>query len=95
MAFTCIVFFVMGIARINDLTLYTPDSIRYLIWGNSLAHGHGFVDDTQPDPDRYVVHAPLVSVLLVPVEALFPRSVEAAKVLIVLFGVLAFQQIAF
>src|ERR1043166_1558401 len=87
--FICAVFLSVGILRINDLTLYTPDSIRYLVWGNSIAHGGGFVDDTQPDPDRYVVHAPLVSLILAPVEAILPLSVQASKVWILLFGVLS------
>ncbi|MCU0411545.1 MAG: hypothetical protein MUF82_03300 [Bacteroidetes bacterium] len=33
------IFFVLGLLRVNDLSLYT-DSSRYLIWGNSIAHGH-------------------------------------------------------
>jgi tetratricopeptide (TPR) repeat protein len=85
----CLAFLSVGLLRVNDLSLYTPDSIRYLIWGNSLAHGKGFVDDTQPDPDRYIVHAPFVSVLLAPIEIVYPLSVQAAKVLMVLFGLLA------
>ena len=87
--FVCLVFLSLGILRINDLSLYTPDSVRYLIWGNSLAHGKGFVDATQPDPDRYVVHAPFVSVLLAPVELVLPLSIVAAKLWIVLFGVIS------
>jgi 4-amino-4-deoxy-L-arabinose transferase-like glycosyltransferase/tetratricopeptide (TPR) repeat protein len=81
-------FFLLGILRLNDLSLYT-DSMRYLAWGNSIAHGSGFVDDTQPVPEYYVVNAPLYSVVLAPALALFPMSLVAAKVWTLLWGVLA------
>src|SRR5260221_712085 len=68
----CAVFFAGGLLRLNDLSAYPPDSCRYLIWGNSLAHGAGFVDATQPVPDRFVVHAPLYALLIVPAELFFP-----------------------
>ncbi len=83
----CAIFLVAGILRLNDLSLYSPDSIRYVIWGTSIAAGKGFVDDTQPDPVRYVVHAPLYSVLLAPVHFFFPDSLYAAKVYTLLWGV--------
>lgn len=67
----CSLFLLIGIMRINDLTLYTPDSVRYLIWGNSIAQEQGFVDNTLPDPDKYVVHAPLIAVVIAPVELFF------------------------
>lgn len=75
----CSVFFVAGVLRLNDLSLYT-DSSRYLIWGTSFAHLKEFVDDTQPEPDRYVVNAPLYAVLIAPPLLVFPFSVTAAKV---------------
>ena len=78
-----------GLLRMNDLSLYSPDSTRYMIWGNSLAQGKGFLDSTQPDPDRTVVHAPLYSILIVPIEYFFPLSHTAVKIWTLCFGVLA------
>ncbi|HMD13855.1 MAG TPA: glycosyltransferase family 39 protein, partial [Bacteroidota bacterium] len=75
--------------RLNDLSFYTPDSSRYLIWGNSLAHGKGFVDETLPDPDPYIVHAPLYSLLSAPVEFFAPYSTVMVKAWTLLWGVLA------
>jgi tetratricopeptide (TPR) repeat protein/4-amino-4-deoxy-L-arabinose transferase-like glycosyltransferase len=75
----CLVFLGLGIFRLNDLSLYT-DSTRYVIWGNSFAHLKGLVDDTQPEPERYIVNAPLYAVLLSPALVLFPLSLTAAKV---------------
>ena len=85
----CSLFLLAGILRLNDLSIYTPDSSKYLIWGNSLAHGKGFTDDTQPSVDRFVVNAPLYAVLIAPVEYFFPGSVIAVKVWTLLFGLLA------
>lgn len=85
----CAVFFAGGLLRLNDLSAYTPDSCRYLIWGNSLAHGAGYVDGTQPVPDRFVVHAPLYALLIVPAELFFPMSLMAVKVWTLLWGVLS------
>lgn len=87
--FICLLFFIAGMLRLNDLSFYTPDSSRYLIWGNSLAHGKGFVDETLPDPDPYVVHAPLYSLLIAPVEFLAPYSPVLVKAWTLLWGVLA------
>lgn len=81
-------FFLLGLARTNDLSLYT-DSTRYLIWGNSVAHGKGFVDDTQPVPEHYIVNAPFYAVFLAPVLLLFPMSLMAAKVWTLLWGAFA------
>lgn len=78
-----------GLLRLNDLCLYTPDSSRYVIWGNAIARGDGFVDATQPDADRVVVHAPLYSVLIAPVELVFPLSLTAVKVATLMWGALA------
>jgi tetratricopeptide (TPR) repeat protein len=83
-----VVFFVLGLLRLNDLSLYT-DSTRYLIWGNSIARGQGWIDDTQPEAERYVVNAPLFPVLLAPALIAFPTSVFSAKVWTLLWGVLA------
>ncbi|MBI4546939.1 MAG: glycosyltransferase family 39 protein [Ignavibacteriae bacterium] len=85
----CTIFFVTGLLRLNDLSLYSPDSTRYLIWGNSLAHGDGFLDTTQPEPDRTVMHAPLYSVLIAPVEYFFPLSLTAVKIWTLCFGIMA------
>ncbi|MBF8248348.1 MAG: PMT 2 domain-containing protein, partial [Bacteroidetes bacterium] len=81
----CGLFLILGILRLNDLSLYT-DSTRYLIWGTSVAQLRGFLDDTQPEPDRYVVNAPLYPVLLAPALIPFPRSIIAAKVWTLLWG---------
>ena len=81
-------FFVLGILRLNDCSLYT-DSTRYLIWGNSVAHFHGYVDNTQPIPNQFVMNAPLYPLLLAPVEIIFPLSLPAAKVWTLLWGVAA------
>jgi tetratricopeptide (TPR) repeat protein len=85
----CLIFFALGLMRINDLTIYTPDSSRYLIFANSLVQGKGFVDNTQPEPDRFVVQAPLYPILLTPVQLIFPYSLEASKIWTLLWGVLA------
>ena len=85
----CSLFVAAGLLRLNDLSLYTPDCTRYVIWGNALAHGHGLVDATMPDADRFVVHAPLYTVLIAPVEVLFPGSLVAVKIWTLLWGVAA------
>lgn len=82
-------FLTAGALRINDLFLYTPDSARYLIWGNSIARGAGYVDDTQPEELRYVVHAPLYPALIAPVEFLFPLQSVAVKAYTLLWGLFA------
>jgi tetratricopeptide (TPR) repeat protein/4-amino-4-deoxy-L-arabinose transferase-like glycosyltransferase len=84
-----VLFLFAGLLRLNDISLLTPDSSRYLIWGTSLGRGEGFVDATQPTPDRYVVHSPLYSVLIAPVEAVFPMGITAAKVWTLLWGIFA------
>ncbi len=78
-------FLLLGAFRINDLSLYT-DSTRYLIWGHSLSEFNGFVDDSQPIHNRFVMNAPLYPILLIPVQWIFPFSVEAAKVWTLLWG---------
>jgi tetratricopeptide (TPR) repeat protein/4-amino-4-deoxy-L-arabinose transferase-like glycosyltransferase len=83
----CLLFAVLGLLRLNDLSILNPDSARYLIIGNSLAHGKGFVDDTQPDPDRFVVHAPLYPILTAPVQIIFPMSLTAVKIWTLMWGV--------
>lgn len=72
----------------NPMLIYTPDSARYLAWANSLASFSGFIDKTTPEPTKYVVHAPLYSVLLVPSQWFFKNSIVAAKVFTLLLGVL-------
>lgn len=83
--FAVLLFLALGLARTNDLSLYT-DSTRYLIWGNSFAQGKGFVDDTQPIAERYVVNAPLYAAFLAPVLLIVPLSVAAAKIWTLLWG---------
>ena len=80
-------YLLFGTLRLNDLSLYT-DSTRYVIWGTSFAHAKGFVDDTQPDPERYVVNAPFFSVVLSPVLLFFPNSLLAGKAWTLLLGAL-------
>jgi tetratricopeptide (TPR) repeat protein/4-amino-4-deoxy-L-arabinose transferase-like glycosyltransferase len=84
--FLCLVFMILGALRLNDLSLYT-DSTRYVIWGTSFAHAKGFVDNTQPDPEWYVVNAPLYSVLISPPLLFFPFSLVAAKIWTLLWGI--------
>lgn len=79
-------FFLAGMIRMNDVSIYTPDSALYLIWGNSVAHGHGFVDNTKPEADRYILNAPFYAVLLAPIERLFPMSLGMAKFWTLLWG---------
>lgn len=79
------VFFILGLFRLNDLSLYT-DSTRYLIWGHSLSEFKGFVDDTQVVTSRFVMNAPLYALLLAPVEMIFPLSIAAAKVWTLIWG---------
>lgn len=68
------IFLVLAILNLNSLLLYTPDSARYLIWGNSLASFCGFLDATEVEVARYVVHAPLYSILIAPVLYIFLES---------------------
>ncbi|MBI5216060.1 MAG: glycosyltransferase family 39 protein [Ignavibacteriae bacterium] len=85
----CFLFFVFGLLRVSDRNLLTPDSSQYLLWGNSLAHLQGFVDNTTPEPDKFVNHGPLYSLLIAPVELIFPLSVPAVKVWTLFFGISA------
>ncbi|MBI4427613.1 MAG: tetratricopeptide repeat protein, partial [Ignavibacteriales bacterium] len=71
-----------------DLSLYT-DSTRYVIWGTSFAQLKGFVDDTHPEPDRYVVNAPLYAIVLAPALVVFPMSIVAAKTWTLILGACA------
>jgi tetratricopeptide (TPR) repeat protein/4-amino-4-deoxy-L-arabinose transferase-like glycosyltransferase len=83
----CFCFVVIGVLSLNDTTLYTPDSPRYLIWAKSLASFEGFKDISNPDPSRYVVHAPLYPLILAPLAWVFDNVLLPAKVLTILFGV--------
>jgi tetratricopeptide (TPR) repeat protein len=87
LALICLGFVIFGFLRLNDTSLYT-DSTRYVIWGTSFSQAKGLVDNTQPDPERYVVNAPLYAVVLAPMLLFFPYSLVAAKVLTLLLGVL-------
>ncbi len=78
-----------GVIAINDLSIYTPDSTRYLVWARSLALFDGYRDATLPDPIRYVVHAPLYPLLLAPVALFFPLNVVAAKIWTAVFALFA------
>jgi tetratricopeptide (TPR) repeat protein/4-amino-4-deoxy-L-arabinose transferase-like glycosyltransferase len=83
----CLGFIVIGVLSLNDTTLYTPDSPRYLIWARSLASFEGYKDISNPDPSRYVIHAPLYPLLLAPLAWLFTNILVPAKVLTIFFGV--------
>ncbi len=83
----CLGFIVIGVISLNDTTLYTPDSPRYLIWAKSLASFEGYKDIPTPDPTRYVVHAPLYPLFLAPLAWSFGNILLPAKVLTILFGV--------
>lgn len=83
----CLMFVIIGAFALNDTMLYTPDSPRYLIWAKSLASFEGFKDLTSPETERYVVHAPLYSVLLAPVAWLTSNVILGAKILTLFMGV--------
>lgn len=85
----CGLFLVIGLFALNQMILYTPDCARYLIWANSLARLEGFKDATNPEVTRYVIHAPLYSLVLAPSALLFPNNVVAAKAMTLLIGCLA------
>lgn len=78
-----------GVLIISDLSVYTPDSARYMIWAKSLASFEGFKDATGPEITHYVVHAPLYAVLLTPVAWLYPDNLIAAKIETLFFGLIA------
>ena len=83
----CGAFIVVGILSLNDAMLYTPDSPRYLIWAKSLAAFKGFLDTSNPDPIRYVIHAPFYPILLAPLAWFFSDIIIPSKVLTIMFGV--------
>lgn len=85
----CVLFLTAGVLMINDLNIYTPDSARYLIWAKSLARFDGYIDRTLPEPERYVIHAPLYPVLLAPAVLVFGGSILTAKVFTLLVGLIA------
>lgn len=91
-AFVAGAFVIACILRLNDVSVYTPDSCRYVVVGNSLAHGQGWLDPTKPDPERFMINPPLYSLLIAPVELLFPLSrlsLIAVKIWTVLWGLLS------
>src|SRR5437879_627 len=83
----CASFLVCGILRLNDVSVYTPDSCRYVILGNSLARGQGWLDATGPAPERFMINPPLYSLLIAPVEFFFPLSLNAVKIWTLCWGV--------
>ena len=86
--FICGLFLLIGFLSLNQMFIYTPDSARYLVWANSIAQGEGFTDTTTPEVSRYVVHAPLYSLLLAPIVYFFAQNVLAAKGTTLLIGCL-------
>lgn len=85
--FICAAFIFVGILSLNNAMLYTPDGPRYLIWAKSLAAFEGFKDTSNPEPLRYVIHAPLYSLILAPLAWFFSNIIIPAKVLTIGFGV--------
>ncbi len=85
----CGLFFCVGVFSLNEISIYTPDSTRYLVWAKSLSDMMGFYDGTMPEASRYVVHAPLYPLLLAPVSFFFPQSILAPKIITLLIGTIA------
>ena len=83
----CLGFLLIGVFSLNDTTLYTPDSPRYMIWAKSLSAFEGYKDISNPDPSRYVIHAPLYPLLLAPLAWFFSNILLPAKMLTILSGV--------
>jgi tetratricopeptide (TPR) repeat protein/4-amino-4-deoxy-L-arabinose transferase-like glycosyltransferase len=73
-------------SAVTDDLIYTPDSARYVVWAKSIADGEGFTDRTAPEPSRYVVHAPLYSVVMAPVAAAAHDDITALKYATVALG---------
>ncbi|HLX12714.1 MAG TPA: glycosyltransferase family 39 protein [Bacteroidota bacterium] len=86
-AFLCLLFAAIAVLRLNEFSYLTPDSATYLILGNSVAHGHGWLDTTTPLPDRFVSRGPGLPILLAPVEMIFPMSLIAAKIWMIALGI--------
>lgn len=84
----CLVFLIAGYLALNELNIYTPDSTRYLVWANSIAQGDGFLDQTAPEPERYVIHAPFYAVVLAPIARFIPFDIISLKIVTLMFGVL-------
>ncbi|HVN47532.1 MAG TPA: glycosyltransferase family 39 protein, partial [Bacteroidota bacterium] len=84
-----IVFFALGIPALNQLLMYTPDCARYLAWSNALAQWKGFLDIAAAEPTRYVIHAPLYPLLLVPAAWIAPMSIAGAKITTLLLSLVA------
>jgi tetratricopeptide (TPR) repeat protein/4-amino-4-deoxy-L-arabinose transferase-like glycosyltransferase len=84
-----IVFFALGIPALNQMLMYTPDCARYLAWSNALAQWKGFLDIASAEPTRYVIHAPLYPLLLVPAAWIAPMSIVGAKVTTLLLSLVA------
>lgn len=74
-----ILYIFLAYCALNNLHLYTPDSARYYLWSQSLSSFEGFKDNSLPEPKKYVIHAPLYSVLLSPVAIIFPENIYALK----------------
>jgi len=84
----CASFLACGILRLNDVSVYTPDSCRYVLLGNSLARGQGWLDATGPAPERFMINPPFYSLLIAPVELFFPFSLTAVKIWTLCWGAL-------
>ena len=89
-AFTAVVVFsaAAGLLRMNDLSLFT-DSTRYVIWATSLSNANGWIDETTPDPNRFVVNAPFYPLLIAPSQWIEQNSLAAAKSMTLLYGLAA------
>ena len=83
----CGLFLIAGVLSLNRVLVYTPDSARYLAWSQSLGHFEGFRDNTTPEPSKFVVHAPLYSVLLAPTAWISTENVIPSKVITIFLGI--------
>jgi len=87
LALLCALFVTECALAINDTIMYSPDSVNYLAWAQSLAALKGFANTLGPSAEHYVFNAPLYPVLLAPVVGVFPGSVIAAKLATLAFGI--------
>ena len=80
-------FMAIVVLGLNEKLMYSPDCARYLFWAKSLASFEGFVDNSGPEPLRYVIHAPFYPIMLAPLAWVFTNLVIPAKGLTLLCGV--------
>lgn len=81
-------FLVMGNLRLNDCDLFNPDSPRYVLYSQSIVDLGEYRATDLPGSPVYTWRPPGLSMLLAPVLAFRPYDVVAAKVVVLLTGVL-------